>query len=324
MTASIAALSVLQKGGVLDLSKHARLVAGHSAGEYAALCAAGAFNLSDTARLLRTRGLAMQDAAPVGEGAMSALLGIEMHLVEEACQEASEAGIVVVANDNAPGQIVISGAAKAVEKANEIAKKKGAKRAIPLNVSTPNHSPLLKPAAAKMREALARIAIRPNVVPLVSNVTAAEVAEPDLIRTLLVEQLTARVRWRESVAGFRPLGVAMTVEMGGNKVLTGMVKRIDKDLEPVRWIRQPISRLLRRRCDSRLAKASDDVRLERQDGLGDRRLRRDWRRNRKRASRARRTRRAFGHAPRGPGDAPRRAWRARVRGHLQSCRQGLC
>jgi [acyl-carrier-protein] S-malonyltransferase len=233
MTASIAALSVLQKGGVLDLSKHARLVAGHSAGEYAALCAAGAFNLSDTARLLRTRGLAMQDAAPVGEGAMSALLGIEMHLVEEACQEASEAGIVVVANDNAPGQIVISGAAKAVEKANEIAKKKGAKRAIPLNVSTPNHSPLLKPAAAKMREALARIAIRPNVVPLVSNVTAAEVAEPDLIRTLLVEQLTARVRWRESVAGFRPLGVAMTVEMGGNKVLTGMVKRIDKDLEPV-------------------------------------------------------------------------------------------
>jgi [acyl-carrier-protein] S-malonyltransferase len=233
MTASVAALRVLQKGGALDLSRHARLVAGHSAGEYAALCAAGAFTLSDTARLLRTRGRAMQDASPVGEGAMSALLGIEMNLVEEACREASEVGVVVVANDNAPGQIVISGAAKAVEKAKEIAKKKGAKRAIPLNVSTPNHSPLLKPAAETMREALARIAIRPPIVPLVSNVTAAEVAAPDLIRTLLVEQLTARVRWRESVAGFRALGVAMTVEMGGYKVLTGMVKRIDKDLEPV-------------------------------------------------------------------------------------------
>ena len=233
MTASVAALRVLQKGGALDLSRHGRLVAGHSAGEYAALCAAGAFTLSDTARLLRTRGRAMQDASPVGEGAMSALLGIEMNLVEEACKEASDVGVVVVANDNAPGQIVISGAAKAVERANEIAKKKGAKRAIPLNVSTPNHSPLLKPAAETMREALARIAIRPPIVPLVSNVTAAEVAEPDLIRTLLVEQLTARVRWRESVAGFRALGVAMTVEMGGNKVLTGMVKRIDKDIEPV-------------------------------------------------------------------------------------------
>jgi [acyl-carrier-protein] S-malonyltransferase len=233
MTASIAALRVLQKGGALDLSKHARLVAGHSAGEYAALCAAGAFSLPDTARLLRLRGRAMQEASPVGEGAMSALLGIEMNLAEEACKEASDVGVVVVANDNAPGQIVISGATKAVEKANEIAKKKGAKRAIPLNVSTPNHSPLLKPAADKMREALARITIRPTIVPLVSNVTAAEVAEPDLIRSLLVEQLTARVRWRESVAGFRALGVATTVEMGGNKVLTGMVKRIDKDLEPV-------------------------------------------------------------------------------------------
>ena len=233
MTASIAALRALEKGGGLQLSKHARLVAGHSAGEYAALCAAGAFSLSDTARLLRTRGRAMQDASPVGEGAMSALLGIEMNLVEEACKEASDVGVVVVANDNAPGQIVISGTTKAVERANELAKKKGAKRAIPLNVSTPNHSPLLKPAADKMREALARITIRPTVVPLISNVTASEVGDPDRIRSLLVEQLTARVRWRESVAGFRALGAAMTVEMGGNKVLTGMVKRIDKDLEPV-------------------------------------------------------------------------------------------
>ncbi len=136
---------------------------------------------------------------------MSALLGIEMNLVEEACKEASDVGVVVVANDNAPGQIVISGATKAVEKASEIAKKKGARRAIPLNVSTPNHSPLLKPAADKMREALARIIIRPTVVPLISNVTASEIGDPDRIRSLLVEQLTARVRWRESVAGFRAL-----------------------------------------------------------------------------------------------------------------------
>jgi [acyl-carrier-protein] S-malonyltransferase len=164
---------------------------------------------------------------------MTALLGIEMNMVEEAVKEASAVGTVVVANDNAPGQIVISGAAAAVEKAAEIAKKKGAKRAIPLAVSTPNHSPLLEPAVAPMREALARITIRPPAVPLISNVTAAEVAEPDLIRRLLVEQLTARVRWRESVAGFRERGVAMTVEVSGNKVLTGMVKRIDKELQPI-------------------------------------------------------------------------------------------
>lgn len=232
MTASLALFRVLEKAGGLDLGKHARLVAGHSAGEYAALCAAAAFTLSDAARLLRIRGRAMQDAAPVGAGAMTALLGIEMNLVEEACKEASVVGIVVVANDNAPGQIVISGATRAVEKAAEIAKTKGAKRAIPLAVSTPNHSPLLEPAAETMREALERITIRPTAVPLISNVTAAAVADPDSIRRLLVQQLTARVRWRESVAGFRNLGAAMTVEVGGNKVLTGMVKRIDRDLEP--------------------------------------------------------------------------------------------
>jgi len=233
MTASLAVFRVLESGGGLRLGKHARLVAGHSAGEYAALCAASSFTLADTARLLRIRGKAMQDAVPVGEGAMTALLGIEMNLVEEAVKEASVVGTVVVANDNAPGQIVISGAARAVEKAAEIAKKKGAKRAIPLAVSTPNHSPLLEPATGPMRAALAQTTIRPPSVPLVSNVTAAETVEPDSIRRLLVEQLTARVRWRQSVAGFRELGAAMTVELGGNKVLTGMVKRIDRELEPV-------------------------------------------------------------------------------------------
>lgn len=233
MAASMAVIRVLQKEAGLDLSRHARLAGGHSLGEYSALAATGAFTLTDTARLVRIRGRAMQEAVPVGEGAMSALLGIEMEGAEAAVKEAAEFGVVVIANDNAPGQIVISGKNAAVEKAGEIAKTKGAKRAMPLPVSTPNHSPLLKPAGERMREALAQVTIRPPVVPVVSNVTAAEVSEPEMIRRLLVEQITARVRWRESVAGFRALGVAITVEAGGNKVLTGMVRRIDKDLEPV-------------------------------------------------------------------------------------------
>ena len=233
MAVSLAIMRVLEKDCGLNLAKHARLVAGHSLGEYSALCAAGAFSLSDTARLLKLRGRAMQAAVPVGEGAMSALLGIDIGPAEEACREAQEAGVVVVGNDNAPGQIVISGAAAAVAKAGEIAKTKGAKRAIPLSVSAPFHSPLLKPAADRMDEALSKITIRPPSVGLVANVTAAEVSEPELIRRLLVEQVTARVRWRESVEAFRALGAHQTVEMGGNKVLTGMVKRIDKELQTV-------------------------------------------------------------------------------------------
>ena len=233
MTASLAIIRVLQKEAGFDMARHARLAAGHSLGEYSALAATGAFTLADAARLVRTRGLAMQAAVPVGKGAMSALLGIEMDGAEAAVKEAAEYGVVVVANDNAPGQIVISGEKAAVDKAGEIAKTKGAKRAIPLSVSTPNHSPLLKPAGEKMREALAEITIRPPAVPIVSNVTATEIAEPERIRQLLVQQITAPVRWRETVASFRALGVTVTVEAGGNKVLTGMVKRIDKELEPV-------------------------------------------------------------------------------------------
>jgi [acyl-carrier-protein] S-malonyltransferase len=233
MTASIAIIRVLEKQGGLDLSRHARVMAGHSLGEYSALCAAGAFSLADTARLVRLRGQAMQAASPVGVGAMSALIGIEIEGAEAAVKEAAVAGVVVVANDNAPGQIVISGEKAAVDKAGEIAKTKGAKRVIPLAVSTANHSPLLKPAGERMREALAEIVIRPPRVPVVANVTASEVAEPDTIRRLLAEQVTARVRWRETVASFRDLGVAMTVEAGGNKVLSGMVRRIDKELETV-------------------------------------------------------------------------------------------
>jgi [acyl-carrier-protein] S-malonyltransferase len=234
MTASMAIIRMLQKDAGLDLARHARVVAGHSLGEYSALCAAGAFTLSETAQLVRLRGQAMQAAVPVGEGGMSALIGIDIEAAEEAVKEAAaEMGVVVVANDNAPGQIVISGEQAAVDKAGEIAKTKGAKRVIPLAVSTPNHSPLLKSAGERMRDALACVTIRPPAVPVVANVTAAEVADPDMIRRLLAEQVTSRVRWRESVALFRSLGVAMTVEVGGNKVLTGMVKRIDKELETV-------------------------------------------------------------------------------------------
>lgn len=233
MAASMAIVRVLQKEAGLDLARHARLAAGHSLGEYSALAAAGAFSLADAARLVRIRGRAMQDAVPVGKGAMSALIGIEMDGAEAAVKEAGETGVVVIANDNAPGQIVISGEKAAVEKAGEIAKTKGAKRVIPLAVSTPNHSPLLAPAGERMREALAQVTIRPPAVPIVCNVTAAEISEPEMIRRLLVQQITARVRWRESVLGFRSYGVAMTVEAGGNKVLTGMVRRIDKELEPM-------------------------------------------------------------------------------------------
>ncbi len=232
MAASFAVIRVLQREAGLDLAKHARVVAGHSLGEYTALAAAGAFTLSDAARLLKARGRAMQDAVPVGDGAMSALLGIEIEPAEQAAAEATaQGGICVVANDNAPGQVVISGSKATVERAGEIAKTKGAKRAMALAVSAPFHCPLMQPAADKMREALAQVTIRPPAAPVVANVTAAETGEPEAIRRLLVEQVTGRVRWRESVLGFRQFGVDRTVEAGGNKVLTGMVKRIDRDLQ---------------------------------------------------------------------------------------------
>ena len=215
------------------MAKHASLVAGHSLGEWTALCAAGAFALPDAVRLVQIRGRAIQKAVPVGEGAMSALLGVDIEAVEAACIEASEAGTVVIANDNAPGQIVISGYKEAVERAGEIVKAEGARRVVPLSVSGPFHSPMLASAADTMREALAAVTIGPVSVPVVANMTAALASEPDEIRELLIEQVTGRVRWRESVAAFRGFGADMTVEAGGNKVLTGMVKRIDKELETV-------------------------------------------------------------------------------------------
>ena len=173
----------------------------------------------------------MQAAAPVGSGGMTALIGIDVAQAEKVVQEATDAGVVVVANDNAPGQVVISGETAALTKAAELAKENGARRIIPLPVSTPNHSQLLKPAGERMREALEQIVIRPPVIPVVSNVTAEEVTEPEMIRRLLVDQITSRVRWRETVAGFRARDVSATVEPGGDKVLTGMIRRIDRELE---------------------------------------------------------------------------------------------
>ncbi|MFL5239692.1 MAG: ACP S-malonyltransferase [Rhizomicrobium sp.] len=240
MAASMAIVRVLQREAGLDAGKHARLTAGHSLGEYSALCVVDAFTVGDTARLLRARGRAMQEAVPVGEGAMSALLGADVALAEAVAKEAVDNApetesnpVCVVANDNAPGQVVISGTKVAVERAGEIAKGKGVKRAVPLPVSAPFHSPLMLPAAEKMREELAAVTIRPPAAPLVANVTATEISEPETIRRLLVDQITGRVRWRESVLTFRHLGVDTTVEFGGNKVLTTMVKRIDGDLRAI-------------------------------------------------------------------------------------------
>ncbi len=234
MAASMAVMAILKAEGGLDLARHARLVAGHSLGEYSALCAAGAFTLADTAQLLKIRGQAMQSAVPVGEGAMTALIGADIETAEAVAAEAQAGGgICVVANDNAPGQVVISGSADALARAADIAKAKGVKRAIPLSVSAPFHCPLMQPAADVMRDALAKVVIRPPAVPVLANVTAQESAEPETIRRLLVEQVTSRVRWRESLLALRSLGVDTTVEMGGNKVLTGMVKRIDKELQTI-------------------------------------------------------------------------------------------
>jgi len=234
MAASIAVVRVLEKEMGLNVARHAHLVAGHSLGEYSALCADGAFTLADTARLLKLRGQAMQSAVPAGEGGMTALIGAEIDQAEAVAAEAAAAGgTCVVANDNAPGQVVISGTLDALARAGEIAKAKGIKRALPLAVSAPFHSPLMQPAAEKMAQALAAITIRPLAVPVLANVTAKEANDPNHVRDLLVSQVTGRVRWRESVGALKGLGIETTVEFGGGKVLTGMVKRIDPSLQMI-------------------------------------------------------------------------------------------
>ncbi|MBL0928871.1 MAG: ACP S-malonyltransferase [Alphaproteobacteria bacterium] len=235
MAHSIAVLRVLESEAKLDFGKHVSFVAGHSLGEYSALAAAGTFSLSDAARLLRLRGTAMQAAVPVGEGAMAALLGLDAPAAEEVAAEARKSPegkdeVCDFANDNAPGQVVVSGAKAAVERALDIAKAKGAKRAVLLPVSAPFHCALMKPAADAMAEALASTKMAPPKVPLVANVTAAQVSDPETIRDLLVKQVTGRVRWRECVSYMKAQGVAQLYELGAGKVLSGLVKRIEPDV----------------------------------------------------------------------------------------------
>ncbi len=228
MATSLAAMRALEAEGVgIDAAGY---VAGHSLGEYSALAAAGAISVADTARLLRTRGEAMQKAVPVGEGAMAALLGLDFAAAQAVAEEAAQGEVCQAANDNDPAQVVVSGHKAAVERAVEIAKEKGARRAVLLPVSAPFHCALMQPAADVMAEALAAVTINAPAVPLVANVRAEAVSDPDTIRQLLVEQVTGSVRWRESVLWMAANGVDATWEIGAGKALTGMIRRIDKSL----------------------------------------------------------------------------------------------
>ncbi|MEO3429643.1 ACP S-malonyltransferase [Pelagibius sp. CAU 1746] len=230
MAASLAVVRVLESEGNLSLADKAAYVAGHSLGEYSALAAAGSLQLADAARLLRRRGQAMQQAVPVGEGAMAAVLGLDLEAAQAVAEEAAQGEVCQAANDNAPGQVVLSGHAAAVERAIEIAKEKGAKRAILLPVSAPFHCSLMAPAAEVMAEALAGVEVKMPAVPLVANVTASHLSDPEEIRRKLVEQVTGMVRWRESVAYMAGQGVETLVELGAGKVLSGLSKRIDRSL----------------------------------------------------------------------------------------------
>jgi [acyl-carrier-protein] S-malonyltransferase len=232
MANAVATLRVLEKEGGVRLADKADFVAGHSLGEYSALCAAGAIDLSTTARLLKLRGQAMQAAVPVGEGAMAALLGADLAKAEAIAAAAAEGEVCTVANDNDPTQVVISGAAAAIDRAIAIAKDHGAKRGIKLPVSAPFHCPLMQPAADAMAKALEDARIDAPLVPVYANVIAAPASDPATIRRLLVEQVTGMVRWRESVLAMTEAGVTHYVEFGG-KVLGPMVKRISPDAEAI-------------------------------------------------------------------------------------------
>jgi [acyl-carrier-protein] S-malonyltransferase len=232
MAVSIAVLRVLEARG-LDLKSKVAYVAGHSLGEYSALCAAGTFSLADTARLLRIRGNAMQAAVPVGVGAMAAIIGLEHADVVAICEQASALGACQIANDNGGGQLVISGEKAAVENAATLATDRGAKRAILLPVSAPFHSTLMQPAADAMRQALADVEKSDPVVPLIANVRAAPVTDAKLITELLVEQVTGQVRWRETVEWFAANNVTTLYEIGAGKVLTGLARRIDKTVSGI-------------------------------------------------------------------------------------------
>ena len=230
MAVSLAVIRVLSEDGGIDLSQTAAFVAGHSLGEYSALAAVGCLSVTDTAALLKTRGRAMQEAVPLGEGAMAALMGLDLETARAIAEEAAGADVCTTANDNAPGQVVVSGTAAAIDRAVEIAKAKGAKRAIMLPVSAPFHCALMAPAADVMADALAEVSMAPLPVPLVANITAQPVTDPAEIRPLLVEQVTGMVRWRECVLTMKELGVDTMVEIGAGKVLSGLGRRIDADL----------------------------------------------------------------------------------------------
>lgn len=228
MATSLAAFRALEaEGFTID---RAAFVAGHSLGEYSALAAAGAIGVADAARLLRLRGQAMQEAVPVGQGAMAALLGLDFEAAQGVAERAAQGQVCQAANDNDPSQVVVSGHREAVERAVELAKEAGAKRALMLPVSAPFHCALMQPAAERMEAALAEVTIDAPAVPVVANVTAAPVSDPDEIRRLLVEQVTGSVRWRESVAAMGAAGVDEIWEVGAGKALSGMVKRIDRGI----------------------------------------------------------------------------------------------
>ena len=230
MAASLAVVRVLEEEAGIDLAERVAFVAGHSLGEYSALAAAGGFTVADAARLLKRRGQAMQQAVPVGEGAMAALIGLDVEAGQKVAEEAAEDEVCAVANDNAPGQITVSGHAGAVERAVAIAPAHGARRGIMLPVSAPFHCPLMAPAAEAMAAALDEVALARPRIPLVANVSASALREPPAIKKALVEQVTAMVRWRESVLYLRRMEVEEVVELGAGRVLAGLSRRIDRDL----------------------------------------------------------------------------------------------
>jgi [acyl-carrier-protein] S-malonyltransferase len=233
MATSLAIVRVLENEGGVNLAKAAAYIAGHSLGEYSALAAAGSLNLAEAAQLLRRRGEAMQAAVPVGEGAMAAILGLDLDAVAAVAKDAAEDGVCEVANDNAPGQVVLSGDSAAIERAAVLAKERGAKRAMPLPVSAPFHCSMLAPAATVMAEALDQVTLAAPRPAWVANVTAKAENEPARMRTLLVEQVTSTVRWRETVLYMKANGVDTLIELGAGKVLSGMVRRIDREVTGV-------------------------------------------------------------------------------------------
>ncbi len=231
MAVSMAVIRVLEKDGKKKVSDLASYVAGHSLGEYAALCAAGTFTIADTARLLRKRGSAMQAAVPVGVGSMAALLGVDMQQAAEIAKEAEQGQVCATANDNSVGQVVISGHKEAIERAVAIAATKGFKRSVILPVSAPFHCSLMQPAADAMQEALAQVKMNAPIVPVIANVTASEQTDVNEIRKLLVAQVTGAVRWRESMLALKEKGVEAAIEAGSGTVLAGLMKRIDKEIQ---------------------------------------------------------------------------------------------